>query len=69
MWDAICLGINEHSIYIHSMYICHMYTFQHVVVKKGILKLGQHIEEGHTTKWPKEKGRKGKRSTKHYKEI
>ena len=51
------------------MYICHMNTFQHVVVKKGILKLGQHIEEGHTTKWPKEKGRKVKRSTKHYKEI
>lgn len=46
-----------------------MYTFQHVVVNKGILELGQNIEEGHTTKWQNEKCHKGKRSTKHYKEI
>lgn len=46
-----------------------MYTFQHVVVKKGILKLGQHTEEEHTTKWQQTKIHKGKHSTKHYKEI
>jgi hypothetical protein len=34
---------------------------------KGVTRIHKSIEEGHTTQWPKEKGRKEKqRSTKHY---